>query len=89
MLHTIPLQIILDLVLHLFLRFFNLIYLLIYLFVLRGKEFFHFSFFNDWQSPYLVPQVPGLGGVTPAASDCTAGLILNKNKALKGLTTIL
>lgn len=29
-------------------------------------------------------QQAGLGGVTPAASDYTAGLILNKNESIKG-----
>jgi len=36
------------------------------------------------QAQALVLQLPGLGGVTPAASDYTAGLILIKNESVKG-----
>lgn len=89
----VPLQIILDLVLQLFLKIFFCFKVFFccfffFSFGLRGKAFFHFSFFNDLQPRYLVLQLPGLGIVTPAASDLTAGLIfVIRLKALKGLTT--
>lgn len=58
-------------------------------FPLKRKAFLPFSFFNDLQAQYLVlqPQGPGLGIVTPAASDEQLDWFWMRMKALKGLTT--